>query len=93
MFPVEDAILKHKKDDINITKTIVRIPPRTGALVPKYFIDILKWQTDLKFTVWDDAMPKEIIEQVFINGGFYFGLGAGIPEFGRFILRELKEVN
>ncbi len=90
MFPIEDAILKHEKENINISKTIVRIPPRTGALVPKYFIDILKWHSELKFTVWDDAMPEEIIEQVFINAGFYFGLGAGIPEYGRFILLELK---
>jgi len=70
-----------------------RIPPRTGAMVMLYR-PIFKdgWTLDFTVLIADDRITEDLVHDAFNSAGLLAGLGAGRPDFGRFIVTKWEVV-
>lgn len=85
-----DAKLTHSGDIL--IRDDVKIPPRTGARVIKYWVAFKEWSAEFDIVITDDAMKPEAISNSIIAGGIYNGLLDGRPDYGRYVLDEMKIV-
>lgn len=76
-----------------IVEEVCRIPPKTGALVLKMFYLFEEWGFEAVLLVTDDRFPDTALKQAIIEAGMYAGLYDGRPDFGRFVLKEFKELS
>ena len=87
--PTEVLFNKKKADGLH--KDMVRIPPRTGALVPKYWPRLDEWKLSFSLVVFDDALTREELEESLKAAGLFCGLGTNRPDYGKFELTEFAE--
>jgi len=90
LFVDGDAILQYESDTLIVDD--VKIPPRTGARVLKYWVAFKEWSAEFNITITDDTLKKDAIENSIAAGGIYNGLLDGRPDFGRYVVDEFMEV-
>lgn len=79
--------------DLDIHGDMVRIPPRTGALVKKYWPMVKDWKLNFTLVVYDDSLQEESeLQEALHAAGLYCGLGTGRPDFGKFKLAAFEQV-
>lgn len=68
-----------------------------GTRVPRYFPHIPKWAGELSITVFDETIPKDLVEETVDYAGIFIGVGQFRPEnqgsFGRFQATKWKWSN
>lgn len=90
---VEPMELLFGKIKMSLHDDMVRIPPRTGALVKKYWPKVDDWKLDFTLVVYDDSIQEEAeLQEALHAAGLYCGLGTGRPDFGKFKLTSFKQV-
>lgn len=90
---VDPMELLFGKVEMDLHGDMVRIPPRTGALVKKYWPKVDDWKLDFTLVVYDDSIQEESELQEALNAaGLYCGLGTGRPDFGKFKLTSFQQV-
>ncbi len=92
--PLVKARKSKKGDhDFPLHKDVVRIPPVTGALVPKYWPIMEQWQFDFEISVFDDSLESEGELKASLDAaGIFCGLGTGRPDFGKFKVTHWEEL-
>lgn len=86
----KDPLLKSGKPVVTVET--VRIPPKTGARVLKYFCVFEEWSCDFVLEIWDDRVKKNVPLESLREAGIYYGLLDGRPEYGRFIVNKFEEI-
>lgn len=89
LFIEADVLLKYPKTAEILMQDGVKIPPRTGARVMKYWVAFKEWSAEFDIVITDDTIREEVIRNSIIAGGIYHGLLDGRPDFGRYILKDM----
>jgi len=81
--------------DVTVTlhRDIVRIPPRTGPTVVKYWPKADQWSLDFELEVYDDSLQGE--SELFASleaAGIFCGIGTGRPDYGKFAVTKWEEL-
>lgn len=90
--PLFDDNRKRYKKPTGFHSDFVKRPPKRGVLVPSMWAYFHPWILRTTALVADDRIPLEAIKEAFVNGGLLFGLLDGRPEWGRFIVKEVKRI-
>jgi len=90
-----DDIFKMDKSGgpVLIDKRVVRVPPRTGARVPRFRVSIPSgWEMTFNIMVEDGrTISKNMLMELFGKAG-RVGIGDYRPKFGKFELVSIEEV-
>ena len=78
--------------DKRIMSDIVRIPPRSGARITKFWVINEEWSVEFTADILDDTFPSQAIKESLEFAGLYNGLLDGRPEFGRFRLESFEKI-
>lgn len=90
---VEPPELEFGDIEILLHRDTVRIPPRTGALVVKYWPKIEQWKLSFDLIVFDDSLQSDDELRASLEAaGVFCGLGTGRPDYGKFEVKTWEEV-
>lgn len=90
---IEPPELEFGKIALDLHRDTVRIPPRTGALVVKYWPKVEEWTLKFEVTCFDDSLQGDSELKASLEAaGVFCGLGTGRPDFGKFRVTEWEEV-
>lgn len=91
LFMTDNAYLP-KKVKTSIHEEFCRVPPRTGAMVKKFWVTFPEWEAVFEANIIDDRFPIVSLENSIKEAGLYYGLLDGRPDFGKFVLKSIKKV-
>jgi hypothetical protein len=91
LFMNENAYLS-KKVKTGIHEEFCRVPPKTGAMVKKFWVTFPEWDLSFTANIIDDRFPISALENSIKEAGLYYGLLDGRPDFGKFVLDSIKKI-
>ena len=79
--------------EVGLHRDLVRVPPRTGATVVKYWPKLdVGWEISFSLQVFDDSLQFEGELLASLEAaGVFCGLGTGRPDYGKFKVTAWKE--
>jgi len=90
---IEPPELLFGEIEISLHRDTVRIPPRTGALVVKYWPKVEGWRLAFDCVVFDDSLQGDDELRASLEAaGIFCGLGTGRPDYGKFKVAAWKEI-
>lgn len=90
---IEPAWVEFGKVKIDLHRDLVRVPPRTGATVVKYWPKLEDWRLKFQLVVFDDSLQGESeLKESLEAAGVFCGLGTGRPDYGKFRVVTWEEV-
>lgn len=91
VFVVPKEVPLSGKEATELYTAVVRIPPKVGGRVRKYWVWAeIPWSVEFELTIIDDRIPPEKVHQCFIEAGLYEGLLDGRPRWGRFEVEKFE---
>ena len=85
------VILQHDEEP-KVHEDVVRVPPRTGGRVTKYWVYFESWSLEFNLVLFDDRFPLDGLKNSIMEAGLYAGLLDGRPDWGRFQLSSFEVV-
>lgn len=87
-----DISLDFEDGALSLHGDMVRVPPRTGALVRKYWAKLEEWRLTATLAVFDESLQEEDELRASLEAaGVFCGLGTGRPDYGKFKVIEWAE--
>lgn len=78
--------------EIGLHRDMVRVPPRTGAMVVKYWPKLEEWELSFRLDVFDDSLQgDDELRESLAAAGLFCGLGTGRPDYGKFTVEKFEE--
>jgi len=73
-------------------EAVVRIPPRTGGRVVKYWPFFENWEVSFNLVLLDDRILESVMKTCIQEAGMLLGLLDGRPVWGRFGIENFERI-